>query len=193
MPDSSRRAEFEFVCAICGKSHEESPLDETPLGATEGKTALPLCEDCKADNKKPVLVGKANPTEKAVEKRKEKRIAKDDADVDDEATKVARKAAPKKTPGSAAGIQFNSISKSHGTMTHHSERTRAAGSSTGSSMIGSKRKETPAPPLLEDLVLEVLPALFTRLGEKEEKAITRSVLCKKVHARPQLALGTCSY
>ena len=76
------RAEFEFVCAICGKSHQESPLDETPLGATdrtEGKIALPLCEDYKADNEKPVLVGKANLKERAVEKRTAKRTAKADA------------------------------------------------------------------------------------------------------------------
>ena len=143
------RSEFEHVCARCGKGPDESPLDEKPKGATEGRTALPLCADCKADGKAPILVGKVDATEKAAEKRK----SKDEARKDKESAKKAKKA------------------------------SGATGSSTGGSTGGTKRKERPAPPSLRELILEALPILFGRLGETEDKVVTRSVLRCKVRAQ----------
>ena len=146
------RAEFEHVCAICGKGPDESPLDVTPDGATGARTALPICADCKADGKPPVLVGKADVMESAAEKRN----AKEDARKEKETAKAAKK----------------------------TDVSPAAGNPTGGAAGISKRKQKPVPPPLENLILEALPVLFNRLGEQEEKAITRSVLRAKVRTHP---------
>ena len=55
------RAEFEYICSICGAPPEDSPLvADAVLGLRDGKKLLPCCEDCHAAKKKPLAYGKAD-------------------------------------------------------------------------------------------------------------------------------------
>ena len=90
------RAEFNHVCAICGNGPEQSPLlSERELGTPEGRTPLPLCHVCYANDKKPVLVKRADQATANLERKEKKQEAKKAI--------AAEKAAPKN--GGAKGAR----------------------------------------------------------------------------------------
>ena len=82
------RAEFNHVCAICGKGPEQSPLlTEGELGKPEGRTPLPLCTACHTDGVKPVCVKCADQASVELGRKEKKQEAKK--------ASAAEKAAPK--------------------------------------------------------------------------------------------------
>ena len=73
------RAQFEYICSICGADPDESPLvSDAVLGiAPDGRKLLPICEGCHGGGKlKPRAFGKADQPKAQAARRKSREIAK---------------------------------------------------------------------------------------------------------------------
>ena len=72
------RAEFEYICSICGADPDETPLvSDAVLGiAPDGRKLLPICEDCHDRKLKPRSFGKADQPKAKAARRESRGIAK---------------------------------------------------------------------------------------------------------------------